>query len=62
MLRILKEWLKDYNEGQKALHDSGVFFVPLSWGHYYIHCVNKDDDRPQAVSTNHRHSKKSRQV
>mgnify|MGYP001040489264 CR=1 FL=1 len=68
MFKLLKKWLKDYNATQKEMQDAGII-LPPTWigiGSYYDPSlsayINTHDDRSNAVSTDHRHSKKPRQV
>lgn len=62
MFKWLKEWAKDYNEAQKALHESGIFHTFSPWGGYYTHIVNKEYDRSNTIRKYDTNSKVDRQI
>ena len=68
MLKLLKKWLKDYNDTQKEMQEAGIL-QPPTWigiGSYYdpslTAYINTLHDRSNAISTDDRDSKKPRQV
>ena len=68
MFKLLKKWLKAYNDTQKEMQDAGII-LPPTWigiGSYYDPSlsayINTHDDRSNTISENNRDSKKPRQV
>ncbi|MAV08011.1 MAG: hypothetical protein CMQ88_02290 [Gammaproteobacteria bacterium] len=50
MLNYFKEWLKDLNEAQKVMNDSGIFVAYHQFGSY-VHYV--DPDLCTHINTSH---------
>lgn len=62
MFKFIKEWIKDYNEAQKALNDAGIFNVFTPWGGITTHIINTHDDKLRTIQENNTNSKRRRQV